>query len=216
MWTLKAGLNLSTFSLFKRSTMRHSQQPTVKPETDLVTALVQGLSPEHRRAFMDAAAQNRLLELIDLHQQSTIDDFFRAVQADAHWPLLRNLLLSDVISSTLESASTPPSTATLDRDLATDERRQMRLAIPAGSGEEKTIEPVVSRAASGRKRGGDILDDIVTLLATEPGLRNEQIQKHLGKPALLVKSSLAALRKSKRVRTEGERRATRYFAATSA
>jgi hypothetical protein len=208
--------------------MRHLQQPNANPEANLVAELIQRLSPERRRDLVGTAAQNRLLELIDAHQKATIDDFFRAVQADQHWPLLKSLLLSEVILSSAQAAKDPAAASPAEPDRPTAERRQMRLSILPTSPVEADAEAlparakpspeagrteVANKAAATRKRSGDILDDIVKLLETKPGLRNEEIQKQLGKPAVLVKTSLAALRKGKRVRTEGERRATRYFAS---
>jgi hypothetical protein len=186
--------------------MRHPKPPT--DQADSVAALIEGLSPDRRSEFVAAAAQNRMIDLIDAHQKATIEDFFRAVQADQYWPLLKKLVVSDVISPSSEPDQAAPRSAPPKTGRAED--RQMPLALvpvtPAAP------EPTPAGAP---KRSGDILDEIVMLLLGNPGLRSEEILRHLRHPPVLVKSALAALRKAGRVRTEGQARATRYFSSTS-
>src|SRR5438105_15873119 len=74
------------------------RQTIENPQADLVAALIQRLSPERRRDLAVAAAQTRFIELLEMHEETTIEDFFRALQADPHWGLLKDLLVSDVIS----------------------------------------------------------------------------------------------------------------------
>ena len=208
--------------------MRQSPQPAENPEADLITTLIQCLSPERRRELVGTAAQSRFIELIDAHQGTTIADFFQAVQADPHWALLKDLLVSDVIlssggrTSEAESGGGPDVASSPHEDASGEDRRQMHLAIVAMNNAPEApvvAPPLVAPAAAPRsatstrrKRSGDILEDIVELLEAEPGLRSEEIQKRLDKPPVLVKSTLVALRKHSRVRIEGTKRAARYFA----
>jgi hypothetical protein len=83
-------------------------------------------------------------------------------------------------------------------------------SAPATKAKHKKDAPRKVMPAT-QKSTGDIVDDVMMAITLEPGLRSEEIQKRLGKSSLLVKSTLAALRKNKRVRTEGANRATRYF-----
>src|SRR5262249_33257828 len=65
------------------------------------------------------------------------------------------------------------------------------------------------------KQSGDILEEGVQLVTAEPGLRSEQIQTKIGRPSVLVKSTLSTLRQQKRLWTEGIRRGTRYYATAA-
>jgi hypothetical protein len=205
------------------------QHPVENPEADLVATLLQCLSPERRRELADAAAQTRFLELLGMHHNTTIEQFVRALKADPHWGLLKHLRVSDVISDGKEQPG-DGAVETVSSSLAPEvpcalDKPQMHLAlvgsevaseVPAAA----TAPALASHSASaakpvGRKRSGDILEDIIKLLEAEPGLRSEEIQKRLERPAVLVKSSLVALRKTNRVRIEGSKRATRYFALST-
>jgi hypothetical protein len=212
--------------------MRHFQKPVENSSSEpgILAALIEGLSPERRRELIGAAAQSRMLEIIDAHQGETVEAFLRAVQADAHWAILKDLPLSDVI--TLESDSAvekkPDATEAAPSAPAVDPR-QMQLPntsiasaataapaspLPRGKKEKRKAAAPSKVTPATRKSGGDVTDDVMMAVTLEPGLRSEEIQKRLGKPALLVKAALAALRKNKSVRTEGTNRATRYFAPT--
>jgi hypothetical protein len=213
--------------------MRHFQKPVENPssESSLLTALIECLSPERRRELMEAAAHSRMLEIIGAHRDKTVEDFLLAVQGDAHWAILKDLRLSDVI--------------TLDSDAAVEEKHDAATAVHAGGNADtpqmhlpsvSTASPsappnatpsaTAAKAKHGKdaprkalpatqKSTGDIVQDVMMAITLEPGLRSEEIQKRLGKSSLLVKSTLAALRKNKRVRTEGANRATRYFPLTA-
>jgi hypothetical protein len=208
--------------------MRHFQQPGHNSEADLITALIQCLSPERRRELLDAAAQSRMLELIDNHQARTVEEFLHAVHSDPHWSVLKDLLVSDVIRSESDGAvETKTEAAAGTRNQRLEDAPLIQLPIvskaatPKTANEASPAKPPASpkprtvalaKATSPtRKSTGDILEDIVMAVTLEPGLRSEEVRKRLGKPAVLVKASLRALRKSKRLRTEGERRNTRYF-----
>ena len=59
----------------------------------------------------------------------------------------------------------------------------------------------------------DVLERIVEVVKTSPGLRSEQIQAELDLPRPLVKAGLSKLRVTKRVKTTGHRRSTTYRSA---
>jgi transposase-like protein len=274
--------------------------PVIDLEIDLFASLLRSLSPERRRELVNSAVRSRFVDLLDNHQMKTVGEFFRAVEVEPHWPLFKQLLLSDIVSTRAEEAAeegvvgrgSARSSSPTDGDSLADahgmhmaligaSRAGTRLSrVPAGQrtgakaetlnraelvsslqkhggnisavarelGKERVqIRRWVKRfgltsavaggtapapslallpaepetpAAAGKaakrprtKRTGDILDDIVTLVGTQPGLRTEEIQKRLDRPMVLIKSTLAVLRKQNRVRTEGTRRGTRYFAA---
>jgi hypothetical protein len=209
--------------------MRNFQQLSPSSESDLITALIQCLSPERRRELLDAAAQSRMLELIEDHQARTVEEFLRAVQSDPHWSVLKDLLLSQVITTDRDGiAESNGELVAAPRNQGGNDARQMKLpsistvSAPviasdqptsnAPSSEKSTRREPRKGVPPTRKSTGDILDDIVMAVTLEPGLRSEEIRKRIGKPAVLVKSSLRVLRKVQRLRTEGERRNTRYFA----
>jgi hypothetical protein len=212
--------------------MRHFQKPIENPnsESSLLAALIECLSPERRRELLEVAAQSRMLEIIVAHQGKTVEAFLRAVQADAHWAILKDLPLSDVITWDSERAVGEKRDADLaPQTAAAGDLRRMHLPSVSTASASAPTNVTPSRHASTakhkkdaprkappatQKSTGDIVDDVMTAITLEPGLRSEEIQKRLGKSSLLVKSTLAALRKNKRVRTEGANRATRYFPLT--
>jgi hypothetical protein len=190
------------------------------PESDLISSLIQLLSPDRRRELLGVAVQNRFVDLVNAYQGKTVGEFFRAVQADPHWAMLKDLPLADVVSTSPERtpASAAPVPAAPDAEV-----QKTRLAVieplPASDAPDRAKGRAAAKAPAApvkrQKRSGDIFEDILELVTAEPGLRNEEIQRRLNKPALLVKPTLAALRKQRRLRSEGTRRATRYYPAMS-
>jgi hypothetical protein len=188
--------------------------PAIDPEIDLMISLIQMLSPERRREVISAAAHNRFIDILEACQTKTLGELVRTLEADAHWPLLQQMNVSDAISTggdeaarAVEGAAVARVAARLPAEAApAADKRHLAVVKPAEP--PKPPKP----AAKSEKRTGDIFDEIIDLLRQKPGLRSEQIQKLLAKPKLLIGPSLAALRKAKRVRTEGENRAMRYFA----
>lgn len=80
------------------------------------------------------------------------------------------------------------------------------------------IDPAMLAATRppGAKRSPDELakigDDLLAFIAQHPGLRIEEINAQLGTKTREVFRPLKKLIASKRVRTEGDRRSTRYYA----
>jgi hypothetical protein len=203
-----------------------NQKHVENPAADLITELVQQLSPERRRELVEAAACSRFHDLLQVHQKSTLKAFIKALQADIHWGVLEHLVLGDVITTEGgedADASTKRASVTAETAPSVD-KRQMQLSIvgetgvaPAGVSPD---EPAAFTGAGAialtktkpkHRKKGDVLDDIMALLESTPGLRSEQIQKHLEVPAVLLKPALAALRKQNRVRMQGVKRAAQYF-----
>jgi hypothetical protein len=213
--------------------MRHLQKPVASSDSGSTTiaALIDSLPPERRRQLLEAAAQSRMLEIIDAHQDKTIEAFFRAVQADTHWAILKDLPLSDVITLDKGSMAADKHDTVAALESAAADSRQMQLpSVSAGNSaaspasrstnsKPSSAKPNAKEKAAAPRKGapatqkstGDIVEEVTAAIASEPGLRSEEIQRRLGKSSLLVKSTLAALRKNKRVRTEGANRATRYY-----
>ena len=67
-----------------------------------------------------------------------------------------------------------------------------------------------ARGARGGSSGSALLDQLVTFIAKNPGLRSEQIQKQVRQKPGVVKAALAKLRAARRVKTSGDRRSTTY------
>jgi hypothetical protein len=192
--------------------------PATDSQTDLISSLIQTLSPARKQDMLGAAAQNRFVDLIRACQAKSVAEFIRALQADPHWPLLKELRLSDVV--TTDEALIAPPAAEASSPSPSRHLSVVEVVEPAAAPGRKrhaskpAAAPKPAPAPRGKKRAsGDIRDEILEAVAGEPGLRSEELQRRLGKPAVLVKATLAALRKNGELRTEGTRRATRYFLA---
>lgn len=131
-------------------------------------------------------------------------------------PMITDAKLNEVVRgfvAKVTALAREAAIATLNAQLAGGEVHRRRTA-PISSAKSRGASPA---RAKGAKRPADEVARLETTLASHiaknPGHRVEQINKVLGTTTKDVRLPLAKLVSAGRVKTKGNRRATKYFAA---
>ena len=138
------------------------------------------LSADRRQAVMEEALSSRIRGIFQKNSRATLGKLIDNLVDDEHWSVMKNVRVATVLRPSDATGSTTASGA--------------RRGRPSGSG----------------KLSAGALDQIIEVIRKKPALRSEQIQRELTLGAGIVKAGLAQLRKQRRVRTSGQRRATTY------
>lgn len=138
------------------------------------------LSADRRQAVMEEALSSRIRGIFQKNSRGTLGKLIEGLVDDEHWGVMKNVRVATVLRPS-GAAGTPTTTGA-------------RRGRPPGSG----------------KLSAGAIEQIVEVIRKKPALRSEQIQRELSLAAGVVKAGLAQLRKTRRVRTSGQRRSTTY------
>jgi hypothetical protein len=158
------------------------------------SGLASALPPAVLNSLVEESIGRQLRELVA--GATEVGALFERLAGSTLWPAFRRLPLSVLGNGTGAAAARAPS------GRAKAKRQPARPAKPAKG--KKFI----------RRSSTDIaktVDRVIGFVAKHPGLRSEEIVKQLGGDAKGVADALARLRSEKHVKTQGEKRATRYF-----
>ena len=114
----------------------------------------------------------------------------------------------DIVSMIREISSEP---ARASGSGASSRTHAQPAAAPADTGGKRAKGKRGGRRGAGANDGA--LESLLDVIRAHPGLRSEQIQKHVNAAPKLVKAGLAKLRTLGRVKTSGIKRSTVYSAA---
>ncbi|MSP62548.1 MAG: hypothetical protein EXR72_19895 [Myxococcales bacterium] len=169
-------------------------------------------SAERRQQILDEALGTQVRQLVEQHQGGTFGALVEALRGAAHWDHIKNVNVSSVLRPSKGGAAPAPAPAKVKAAKAP--------AAKAPTAKAPAVAAAPKASGSAKRKGGrkpryqpEMLNELVTLIQKNPGLRSEEIQKQVGGDKGAIKAALAKLRELKRVQTSGVKRSTIYTAA---